>query len=148
MIDVDVTLGPGRYFLGDINIVLSKAQFQAWLNQDRPNGEVEFDDDKVAVCATDSGNGTFYDFEDRQYLVSNSNIGLVPESLWDVKESAMVSRGRILVVKEQVVFDVEDGIYYVTVDDDEPIEIDTESDEDYEYDDEEDGWPMDKDEQF
>jgi hypothetical protein len=131
MSDVKVTFGPGRYFLGDVVLALTLDTENFWAQLDSREGEIKVPgrpDCKFAVCATASGNGTYYDNMGRPYAVVAGEIGLVPECLWrtTLDDPAGLCRGLIINVNSTVDFDVEDGIFYITVDGD-IIEIDTES---------------------
>lgn len=142
MSDVKVTFGPGRYFLGDVVLALTNDAEDFWAQLDSREGEIELPgrpDCKFAVCATSAGNRTYHDNMGRPYVVTAGEIGLVPECLWRTAlddPRGPLSRGLVINVNNVVDFDVEDGIFYVTVDGD-IIEIDTES-EDFYDDDEED----------
>lgn len=150
MSDVKVTFGPGRYFLGDVVLALTNDAEDFWAHLDSREGEIRVPgrpDCKFAVCATASGNGTYYDNMGRPYAVTAGSIGLVPECLWRTAlddPRGPLGRGLIINVNDNVDFDVEDGIFYVTVDGDIIIEIDTEpegEDEDlYDEEDEEAVW--------
>lgn len=130
---VKITCGPGKYFLGDISLVLAKDAIDKWHHGfHRADGLVvcasrSGDTRSFAVCTISSENTEFWDGDNQKYLIRDSNIGLVPETMFNnqVDQKMLSGLGRMITAKKIIDFDVEDGVFLVTVDDSEIIEIDT-----------------------
>lgn len=130
-----VELKKGRYFLGDVRHALSDRDYDIWIDGGRINGEVAIDGIKMAVCDTASDAVWFIDGNNNQYIIKDGNIGLLPQALWrgkhlgvPITSDALRRFGLVIDVYEKVEMDVEEGIFYIIVDGNEPIEIDTECD--------------------
>lgn len=125
---ITATFGPGKYYLGDTCYVLDDNIYHGiW------GDKYGFDDGLIhtphgdyVVASTAYGDGTFEDdsTEGIIYGVDAGSIGLVPLSL-ATKEKPGIKHGRVIDVKNKIIFNAQNGQFHVTWDDRHSLTINT-----------------------
>ena len=126
---------PGKYYLGDPSFVLSEEIYsRIWGHiYNYENGKFSIYGKDFAVHSTHYGDGIYYDNKKRTYGVDAGVIGLVSLDLIEDNEEALkkcATFGTLLECTEPFYFIYDAGIFYIRCDE-EVIEINTRSDEDY-----------------
>jgi hypothetical protein len=126
---------PGKYYLGDPSFVLSEEIYsRIWGHiYNYENGKFSIYGKDFAVHSTHYGDGIYYDNKKRTYGVDAGVIGLVSLDLIDDNEEALKkcdTFGTLLECLEPFYFIYDAGIFYIRCDE-EVIEINTRSEEDY-----------------
>ena len=126
---------PGKYYLGDPSFVLSEEIYsRIWGHiYNYENGKFSIYGKDFAVHSTHNGDGIYYDNKKRTYGVDAGVIGLVSLDLIDDNEEALKkcdTFGTLLECTEPFYFIYDAGIFYIRCDE-EVIEINTRSEEDY-----------------
>lgn len=126
---------PGKYYLGDPSFVLSEEIYsRIWGHiYNYENGKFSIYGKDFAVHSTHYGDGIYYDNKKRTYGVDAGVIGIVSLDLIDDNEEALKkcdTFGTLLECTEPFYFIYDAGIFYIRCDE-EVIEINTRSEEDY-----------------
>lgn len=127
------------FYLGDVCYVLSDdVYYDVWGKTGYEDGycEVPGIGFGFAVGGTAYGDGTYSDGTGHIYGVDAGVIGLVPLEL--IGKPGGLEDGRVVYGAGEAVFEVDDGVFYVTFPDGRRVIIDTA--ESGEYDDWEDDW--------
>ena len=119
--------GKGTYFIGDICYALKESYYDMIWGEEYgyENGVFKIGKDKFVVANTAFGDGCFKGTDDREYGVDAGVIGVVPKKLWGPKEELSLGGGRVVRVKNKLVFKTDErGLFEINIDG-KDIQIDT-----------------------
>ena len=109
---MDETLSHGKYFLGDPCTVLpNKIYHGIWGQQyGHQNGKYTIYDKDFVVHNTYSGDGTFFDTKNRNYVIESGMVGLVAYDLIEDK-TLIKNAGHVFDFSEEIQFTYNAGIF-------------------------------------
>lgn len=129
------------FFIGDPCYVLSDERYDIWGNEyGYTDGRIKIEDYFMLVHGTAWGDGEYFDEQGYSYGVDSGTIAVIPlelvkQDIEDVNEGDF-EYGRIVFGKEATL-NYEDGFFYINIDNDTEVNIDTDPrEEEYEEDEE------------
>ena len=121
------------FYLGDICYVLGdETYYGVWGGNHYEDGCFEVGEGgfQFVVAGTAYGDGTYFDGQGHEYGVDAGVIGLVPLEL--VGKEDGLSDGRVCLCGGEAEFEVEDGVFFVSLPNGENVIINTAAEEDEE----------------
>lgn len=114
---VRAEFAPGIYYFGDICYALKEALYDGiWGKSGYEDGVFDTPQGRFVVAGTAHGDGVYFGSDHKKYPVDAGVLGIVPATLWKAEQSKLSLLGKILSVKNKLVFSATSGVFRITID--------------------------------